>query len=467
MEYIHLLGNHLIQLEMLNSLTQLFMTASLKSQYKLVVSLLKIFSKLVVLLTNPDIEVWFKIYNHVVKLSSNLVAPFKLNQQCITNSACRFLFQAFTFLNALFSRLLLIPSSNALKPFLYDKNVAEIVEIIIKAKISQHEHLLPVLVFQDLLASIAHGIPLKPIHGTAIVLTRQYCNCLHPAITMVKMNDLVLLVNNADTTLGIILTLNFLVSSMRHLILHCPVNPTSCRQVLLSLQNLLLHNSELVRFSAVKSMFELFLMISKSSRTDCYALLMQPWHLFLVDTILAELSSCCFTKIATSHVIYLLMMSVLFSFFNSKKIASRFHQRHYQGFLRHLPLGKLDPSVRCIVRLLLLSLKEDTSFWILSKSLNEYEVSQETGPVDSFSFKDPSFKVPKLVDEVGSILLFPSLFDVQCDSRPADIEENSNIRISHFSILSRVFAMHRTSIGKIYQIDSCMSSKTSASVTSQ
>ena len=307
-----------MDISILDLLSSLFLMASLKRNFEDAIPLVSILSTLV-LQINIDMGVMSLVrnfFNHIVKLGAILLLPQQLDQpKAVVGHISTYLREAFNFLSALTLKLIYMEETSCLKTIMFDKNLEKMVLMLLGASAPNHiepDTLLAVVAFQDLIVNVANGINFRSLDGTTTMKTEQWRALLRPAVRKLAFNDLLVLVKKAENNMAIVLNLHLLTSYMRHDLVEQPHRTDACRKVLLCLQDLMLASSEDVRLGAIIAMFELFGMVAAApSTTRFHLLVLQPWHLFLTETILLEL--ILNGQVPGSHLLYLLVM-LRFSF---------------------------------------------------------------------------------------------------------------------------------------------------------
>ena len=189
-------GIRLVQLGLLESLSSLFLTASLKRNFQDAIPLVNILSTLV-LHINVNMGVTSLLrncFNHVVKLGAILLLPQHPGQGIkLVGHVSSYLLEAFNFLSALLLKLISAKEIACLKTIVFDHQLQNMMLMLLDVRApreSEADTLLAAVVFQDLIVNIANGVSIPSLDGTMALQTSQGQSLLAPAMHKLVLDDL-------------------------------------------------------------------------------------------------------------------------------------------------------------------------------------------------------------------------------------------------------------------------------------
>ena len=452
-------GIRLVQLGLLESLSSLFLMASLKRNFQDAIPLVNILS-ILVLHINIDMGVKSLLrnfFNHIVKLGAILLLSQQPDQTTNMDSEISsYLREAFNFLSALALKFIYAKEIACLKTIAFDQKLKKIVLMLLDVDASwkiKADTLLAVVVFQDLIVNVANGLSISSLDGTVTMKTHQWRSVLRPAMNKLSFDDLLALVKKAEDNKAIIVNLHLMASYMRHDLVDQTKSTDACRKVLTTLQDIVLNSNEDVRLAAIVGMFELFAMVAASSSTRLFHLLiLQPWHLFLTETILLEL--ILNGRVPGSHLLYLFMM-LEFSFrIRNKLLLELFGPAQVKRLLSLWADETLPKNQKLALALLLKQLHECKSPHIADEessgvrsALLTLGVSSEAKP----SSPNTSERQPLFIRNVDGIFILPTTLTSRWTCRTNFVVKSNSTNTnellsSHFQTVSSALSMYTAAI---------------------
>ena len=448
-----------MKLGLLDLLSSLFLTASLKRNFQDAIPLVNILSMLV-LHINVDMSVISLLrnfFNHVVKLGAILLLPNQSEQVLdMATYISSYMREAFNFLSALTVKLISTKEIACLRTVAFDGQLQKMIRTLLNVsepgKIAA-DTLLSVVMFQDMIVNVVNGVSISSLTGGIELQTEQWRSLLAPAMNKLKLYDLLLLVEKAENRKTIILSLHLMKSYMRHDLVDQSQCIDACRKTLLHFQDLILDSNEDVRFAATVGIFELFAMVAASSSTRHFQLLvLQPWHLFLTETILLELD--LHGLVPGSHLLYLCMMLEFSFFIRNKPLLELFGAIQVQRLLSLWTEEDLPNKQKLALTLLLKQLHECKSPHVTQAQGVSIQSMLSSLVVSPNGKPDPSNKPelpPVYIQNIEGVFVLPTVLSARWPCRATFGDKKDSLMpnaslVHHFQRVSSALSMYAASV---------------------